>query len=112
MEDNEYTIEKDQVIIDDSIHVRDLEETSEIYSIDKNIFRFNIGENREGRLKFKIKFNKVLTTMSGMFKKLNNIISIDLSNLKSEKIKYMDSAFLDCTQLEYISFANFNSKVV
>ena len=111
LEDNDYTIE-DDTKSDNLIQTRDLEETNEIYSIDKNIFKFNVGDKGEGRLTFKIKFNKVLTTMSGMFKKLTTVISIDLSNFKSEKVKYMDSAFLDCTSLEYINFENFNSKVV
>ena len=111
LEDNDYTIEKDQVKLDESIPYRRLEEKYN-FTIDKNIFKFNENEKRDGRIKFKISFNIILSTMSGMFQKLNNLISIDLSHLNSGKIKSMDSAFLGCTKLEYLNFTNFNSKKV
>jgi len=109
LEDNDYTIEEDQVKFDDSI--RNLEEKYS-FTIEKNIFKFNENEKREGRIKFKISFNIILSTMSGMFQKLNNLISIDLSHLNSEKIKSMDSTFLGCAKLEYLNFTDFNSKKI
>ena len=108
LKNSDYTIEKEQTILDDSIKIRLLED---IFTIDKNnIFRFTDNEKREGRIKFKIKFKKVLTSISGMFQSLNTLIRVDMSNLKSDKIQNMNSAFLDCTQLEYINFTNYNSE--
>ena len=112
LEDKDYTIESDQMILGDSTTMRNLEETKDIFSIEQNILKFNNNEKKEGRFKFKITFNKALTTMSGMFKSLKSLVNADLSHLKPEKIKYMNSAFLDCENLEYINFENFNPQIV
>ena len=88
-------------------NIRILEE--QIYIINQNILKFNNNEKREGRIIFKIKFNKMLTRIDGLFKNLN-IVDADFSEFKSNKIKNMNSLFLNCRNLENINFENFNSE--
>ena len=59
-----------------------------------------------------IKFNEVLTSLKEMFKELNNIILIDLSNLDTSKVTNMDSVFTKCYNLENIIFGNINTSLV
>ena len=107
LESDDYLIE--EVKLDDTISIRNLDEND--YDIDKNILKFNYNVKRDGRIEFKIKFNKKLTRIDGLFQKLN-IIEADFSEFKSDKIKNMNSLFLDCYKLENINFNNFNSEKV
>lgn len=96
--------------MNDTILLRLLHETS--YTIEKNIFKFHSEQKIEGRIIFEIKFNKKISSMSGMFQNIKNLVSVDLSEFKSEKVKNMNSIFAECTKLENINFSNFNSKNV
>ena len=112
LEQDDYSIE--EVNFDSTIkifktnNIRILEGQN-IYTINQNILKFNNNEKRDGRIIFKIKFNKMLTRIDGLFKQLN-IIEADFSEFKSSKIKNMNSLFLDCINLENINFENFNSE--
>ena len=59
-----------------------------------------------------IKFDKQLETLENMFKDLDKIIEIDLSNLDTSKVKNMASMFEQCSNLEKISFGNINTSSV
>ena len=92
----------------DTISARLLDESG--YTIEKNIFKLE--QKMEGRITFEIKFNKKISSMSAMFQNMKNLVSVDLSNFKSEKVKNMDSTFAECIRLENINFSNFESKNV
>ena len=84
LESDDYLIE--EVKLDDTISIRNLEEND--YDIDKNILKFNYNVKRDGRIEFKIKFNKILTRIDGLFQKLNIMNRRIIS-----KIKYNRSRF-------------------
>ena len=60
-----------------------------------------ISEN-DGEIEIKIKFKNKLNSMSNLFENCENLTCIDLTQLKSEKIKNMNSTFLNCRKLEDI----------
>ena len=66
-------------------------------------------ESKEYR-KFNITFKNKIKSMKEMFKDITELISIDLSYLKTDEITNLDSTFLNCIFLENITFDNFNSK--
>ena len=59
-----------------------------------------------------IKFDKQLESLENMFKSLNKIIEIDLSNLDTSKVTNMASMFKQCSNLEKIIFGNINTSSV
>ena len=59
-----------------------------------------------------LKFNSQLTTCEGMFKNLENIIEIDLSNFDFSKVKSMNKMFYNCKSLKKITFGNINTSSV
>ena len=75
-------------------------------SCNKSCFLDNILNN------VTIKFDKQLESLENMFKGLNKIIEIDLSNLDTSKITNMASMFEECSNLENISFGNINTSLV
>ena len=50
--------------------------------------------------------------MEEMFKDNQNLLNVDLSNLKSAQIKSLKSAFYNCTNLIEVNFNNFDSSKV
>ena len=51
-----------------------------------------------------IKFDRLINTTENMFKGLNNIIEIDLSNFHTSKVTSMVSMFESCLNLSKINF--------
>jgi len=60
----------------------------------------------------KLLFKQNITDCAEMFKDCKNIISIDLSNLETEKVKDMSYMFNNCTKLLTINLTYFNTKNV
>ena len=50
-----------------------------------------------------IKFNSPIESCKNMFKDLENIIEVDLSNFDASKVTNMDSMFFKCINLEKIN---------
>ena len=73
-----------------------------------NKFKLNKETNEESFI-FEIKFKEELNTMKEMFQNNNDLLSLDLSSLKTEKINSLQSAFLNCNNLQQINLTNFNS---
>ena len=57
-------------------------------------------------------FNNNLESCSNMFKNLDNILEVDLSNFDTSKVTLMDSMFYNCTNLKKITFNNINTSSV
>ena len=57
-------------------------------------------------------FNNNLESCSNMFKNLNNIIEVDLSNFDTSQVTLMDSMFDNCSNLKKITFDNINTSLV
>ena len=57
-------------------------------------------------------FNNNLESCSNMFKNLDNILEVDLSNFDNSKVTLMDSMFYNCTNLKKITFNNINTSSV
>ena len=65
----------------------------------KKYFKFG----KEGKYEIKIKFSIKLKDCSYMFEGCKNIISIDLTNFKSEDIENMEYMFFNCKNLRNIN---------
>ena len=89
--------------------LRNLDEDNNKVNIVGNKFNL-IDTINDNYLSFEIKFKEELNSMKEMFKNNNDLLSIDLSFLKSDKINNMHSTFLNCNNLENINFTNFDSK--
>lgn len=63
-----------------------------------------------GQNYFIIKFNKIITSMNGMFANLDNLIYADFSGLVSKKIINMNNLFLNCRNLLKVNFNNFDAQ--
>ena len=59
-----------------------------------------------------LKFNGLINSCENMFKELNNIIEIDLSNLDTSDVTTMASMFEQCSSLEKINFGKINTSSV
>ena len=59
-----------------------------------------------------IKFNDEINTFENMFKGLDKIIEIDLSNFDCSKVTNMNSTFYNCFNLTQIFFGNINTSSV
>ena len=81
---------------------------SVVVNIIGNKFKLNKETNDESFI-FEIKFKEELNTMKEMFQNNNDLLSLDLSSLKTEKINSLQSAFLNCNNLQQINLTNFNS---
>jgi len=75
----------------------------------QSIYANNL-QNNENNIT--VKWNQVFTTCSLMFKDLNNIIKIYLSNFDSSQVTTMKSMFNGCTSLTSIIFNNFDTSKV
>ena len=93
---------------EDDYYVKDLEKLSNIRILSgdkhKNII---IGDGAKHT--FKITFNKILTSINGMFENIDYIYSVDFSGLVSNKIVSMNNLFLNCTRLMRVNFNNFDA---
>ena len=76
-------------------NLRLLDENSEI--INNRLISKN-----DGIIEIEIEFKNILNSMSNLFENCENLTYIDLSKLKSERIKSMNSTFLNCHKLEDI----------
>ena len=56
-----------------------------------------------------LKFENQIESCKEMFKGLQNIKEIDLSNFDTSNLKDMESMFHDCSNLEKINFGNINT---
>ena len=56
-----------------------------------------------------MRWNYQVTNCYSMFKDLNNIISIDLSNFDTSKVEIFDCMFFGCTSLKSINLNNVNT---
>ena len=59
-----------------------------------------------------LKFTDQLVSCDNMFKNLENITKIDLSNFDASKLTSMDSMFFHCSNLEKVTFGNINTSSV
>ena len=93
---------------EDDYYVKDLEKLSNIRILSgdkhKNII---IGDGAKHT--FKITFNKILTSINGMFENIDYLYSVDFSGLVSSKIVSMNNLFLNCTRLVTVNFNNFDA---
>lgn len=51
-----------------------------------------------------------MTNMSDMFFRCKSLISLDLSNFKTEKLKNIDGMFSECESLKFLNVSNFESR--
>ena len=63
-----------------------------------------------GTCYIEIKFNKVITSLEGMFANMTELITVDFSQFNSKKIINMNNLFSNCTNLEKVTFEEFNAK--
>ena len=100
------------------INIRDLEEDD--YDVkelnEESNIRILSGGNEKNIRKgdgkihtYKITFNKILTSINGMFENIDYLISVDFSGLDSSKIVNMNNLFLNCTRLISVNFNNFDA---
>ena len=74
----------------------------------KKYFKFE----KEGKNNIQIKFNIKLKDCSYMFAGCKNIISIDLTNFKSENVENMDYMFYNCQNLKNINLFSIKTEKV
>jgi surface protein len=48
--------------------------------------------------------------MSGMFDNCSNLINLDISNFKTNKLEDMHGMFYNCTKLTNLNLSNFNTE--
>ena len=58
---------------------------------------------KKGEYSVEFKFNEELTDLSSLFMKITTLKSIDLTGLKTNKVKSMDKLFQDCISLEKVN---------
>ena len=75
-------------------------------------FKKSFEPKNKGLYEIKIKIFVELLDCSHMFLNCENIINIDLSNFRSDKVTNMESMFDNCVQLINIKFGSFNTKNV
>ena len=72
-----------------------------------NILKYTF--RKEGTYKIKIIIFESILYMSYMFFKVNNLISIDLSNLNFNNLTNMSYMFSECSSLKEINISNFQA---
>ena len=82
-------------------------EKRRLETLEKNIY--SCKDKGIGTVQFEIKFSKELKSMSKMFSNSKTLKTVDLSNLRTENIKNLESTFYDCKKLQHVTFNNFNS---
>ena len=60
----------------------------------------------------KLSWNQNIDDCSFMFHRLNNIISVDLSDFESSSVTNMEGMFYECYNLKYINFSDFTTSEV
>ena len=85
----------------------------DIFINDKRIpFCYEYKFPKKGKYTIKFEFYEPLTNTNFMFDECNKIISIDLSNFNSKKIRNMSYMFSNCSSLKNINLSNFNTENV
>ena len=82
--------------------------------INNEIIKFNYFHafKNEGNYTIRYTFKNLLTKGNHLFSECSSLISIDLSNFKTQNITNMDSMFYNCSSLENIDLSNFNTQNV
>ena len=80
-----------------------------IYPEDRdNIYTFkSVGEHI-----VKIKLNRNLKTMEGMFKECSDLVEIDLSDLETKDINNTANMFYKCESLTSVNLKNMNTALI
>ena len=94
----------DAQYIPDEIYINDI-----ISSIDNNGF-VKIINNGINNVIMRWEHKKY--NLDKMFKNLNSLIEVDLSNLDTSGVTSMKAMFINCENLKYINFTNFNTSFV
>ena len=66
---------------------------------EQNIFNTEYQFEKQGEYLVEFKFNEELTDLSSLFMKITNLKSIDLTGLKTNKLKSMNKLFNECLSL-------------
>ena len=104
LKDDDYDIKNIEDIEDNSPNT--IKDTRILSGKGKNYHK----GNKLGKQSIKITFNKILTTLNGMFANIDNLIEADFSNLESKKIINMNNLFANCIRLENVNFNEFDAK--
>ncbi len=114
-----YNINKDDINKDIRIlnHCKDnkkeIEESCEIYLNNEKIdFNFFYKFEKENKYTFKFSFNKLLTKNSYLFYECFSLVSLDLSNFKTNNVTNMEYMFRNCILLETINLSNIKTNNV
>ena len=100
---------------DDDFEIEDVKDSDNTRLLDITInnnikLEKNEKELERGYHYFKIKFNKKINSLEGMFENIQGLISVDFSKFYSKKVVNMNNLFKNCTNLEVINFQNFNAE--
>ena len=95
-----------------NIKSKDSESARKLYSEVNNYYVFYWNFSNEGTFTIKIKFNKKLSSCSGMFYYCSNIIEIDLSEFDCTNVLSCDCMFAKCHRLQKINLGKLNFSLV
>lgn len=117
----EYPDEKSEKIFGEGFNIND--EDFEINPVENSrrlLLNMPLIKNRKlaynekdfeiGITKLEIKFNKVLTSLEGMFENRKNLVVVDFSELNSKKIININKLFSNCTDLQEVIFNDYDAK--
>ena len=76
------------------------------------LFKYFYEFPKEGNYKIKYVFTNLLTSTNFMFYDCKSLISVDLSNFKSQNVENMAGMFFGCHSLESIDFLNIQTQNV
>ena len=99
---NGYKIE---VIEDNKNRLRNLEDK---FKINNNKLKSKVND----KIKIKITFEKEISSIAGLFKDCENLLTIEKFNLKKKEIKSIDSLFLNCKKLEKVDLTGLSTDKV
>ena len=92
---------------------KEIQNNYEIYLNGKKVdFCYEYKFPKEGKYIIKIKFIKLLTNTIHILSNCSSIISLNLSNFKSDKIKDMSNMLYNCSSLTSLNLSNFNTNKV
>ena len=77
-------------------------------TFDKN----KINSNIQGKISVEIKWDDIGSDLWNMFSGCQDIVSIDLSNLDTSKVKGMSNMFSGCSSLQSLDLSNFETSKV
>ena len=94
----------------DSPNKKEIEDSCIMFFNNKRIkFRFFFNFYKPGKYTFKFAFIKNLTNASHLFDECSNLIHIDFSHFKTDKIIDMNNMFFGCEQLQSLDLTSFNT---